>query len=121
MWRRQIAATAVIAFLACVAETASAARTTDHVGTWSCVVWGHPDFGDERVLLNFAPEGVARLARVEEADVPSWSGRLRLMRQHAFPPARYMRDVYAPASLAPLWMLYLRRIVSGSRRWLSRS
>lgn len=26
------------------------------------------------MLLNFAPEGVARLARVEEENVPSWSG-----------------------------------------------
>ena len=44
-------------------------------------MWGHPDFGDERVLLNFAPEGVARLARVEEADVPSWSGLIPWVEQ----------------------------------------
>jgi hypothetical protein len=38
------------------------------------VVWGHPDFGDERVLFNFAPQGIARLARIEEDAVPAWSG-----------------------------------------------
>ena len=74
MWRRQLAATVLIASLACAVESASAARTTDPVGTWSCVVWGHPEFGDERVLFNFAPQGIARLARIEPEAVPSWSG-----------------------------------------------
>lgn len=37
-------------------------------------MWGHPDFGDERVLFNFAPQGVARLARIEDAAVPAWTG-----------------------------------------------
>jgi hypothetical protein len=46
----------------------------DPIGTWSCVVWGHPEFGDERVLLNFDAAGVARLARIENDAVPSWSG-----------------------------------------------
>jgi hypothetical protein len=62
----------LIACLACASQSASAA--IDPVGTWSCVVWGHPDFGDERVLFNFAPEGVARLARIEADAVPAWSG-----------------------------------------------
>jgi hypothetical protein len=64
----------LVATLLVGAETAHAARGTVPVGTWSCVVWGHPEFGDERVLLNFAPQGVARLARVESAAVPAWSG-----------------------------------------------
>jgi hypothetical protein len=56
-------------------DVASAARgSVDPIGTWSCVVWGHPDFGDERVLLSFAPQGLARLARVENDAVPAWSG-----------------------------------------------
>lgn len=37
-------------------------------------MWGHPEFGDERVLLNFDAGGVARLARVENDAVPAWSG-----------------------------------------------
>lgn len=51
--------------------------------------------------------------------VDGWTRRLRLARQHLFPPASYMRTVYAPASDAPLWRLYLRRILRGSRRWLA--
>ena len=54
-------------------------------------------------------------------NVRSWTGRWRLARQHAFPPGGYMRDVYAPSSTAPLWLLYALRIARGSRKWLSRS
>jgi len=72
---RQLAATVLVACIALLGETATAARATiDPVGTWSCVVWGHPDFGDERVLFSFAPQGVARLARIESAATPAWSG-----------------------------------------------
>jgi hypothetical protein len=71
MWRY---VAALVAAAAADAEPAHAARGVDPIGTWSCVVWGHPEFGDERVLLNFAPEGVARLARIESSIVPSWNG-----------------------------------------------
>lgn len=74
MWRRQIAAAVLVVSLACAGEAAVAARGIDPVGTWSCVVWGHPDFGDERMLFNFAPQGVARLARIEGDATPAWSG-----------------------------------------------
>lgn len=61
--------------LAIASQAASAARgLIDPIGTWSCVIWGHPEFGDERVLLNFAASGVARLARVDNDAVPAWSG-----------------------------------------------
>jgi hypothetical protein len=74
---RPASTVASAALTACLALTgaANAARgVVDPVGTWSCVVWGHPEFGDERVLLNFDTQGVARLARVENDAVPSWSG-----------------------------------------------
>jgi hypothetical protein len=51
----------------------------------------------------------------------SWSARCRLARQHLFPSASYMRGVYAPASSAPLALLYARRAWRGARRWLARS
>lgn len=73
MWR-SVAATIVVAWLVVTGEAAHAARGTEPIGTWSCVVWGHPEFGDERVLLNFAPQGIARLARIENEAVPAWSG-----------------------------------------------
>jgi hypothetical protein len=55
---------------------ADAARGTDvdPVGTWSCVLYGHPAFGDERVLLHLAPDGAARLARVDDDKVAPWLG-----------------------------------------------
>jgi len=52
--------------------------------------------------------------------LPTWGQRWRLMYAHAFPSADYMREVYAPASGLPLPLLYLRRILEGSRRWLAR-
>jgi hypothetical protein len=75
VWCRGLVAALVAAGFALGAETANGARgAVDPVGTWSCVVWGHPDFGDERVLFDFTPQGVARLARIETAAVPAWSG-----------------------------------------------
>jgi hypothetical protein len=51
----------------------------------------------------------------------SWRDRWHLVRQHAFPPSAYMREVYAPASHRPLMMLYARRMVRGAKRWLARA
>ena len=70
---RKLAATILTVCFACAGEIADAA-TIDPVGTWSCVVWGHPDFGDERMLFNFGQQGVARLARLESEATPAWSG-----------------------------------------------
>jgi len=65
----------VAALAAAEWDVARAARgTIDPIGTWSCVVWGHPEFGDERVLLNLDPAGIARFARLENEAVPAWSG-----------------------------------------------
>lgn len=52
--------------------------------------------------------------------LPGWSARCRLMSQHLFPSARYMRRTYAPASRLPLPVLYVRRAWHGARRWLVR-
>jgi len=51
--------------------------------------------------------------------LPAWTDRVRLVREYAFPPKRYMREVYAPATATPLLWLYLRRMVFGARRWLA--
>ena len=53
--------------------------------------------------------------------MPSWSHRWRLVKDYAFPPVQYMREVYAPSSASPLAWLYLRRMVFGARRWLVHS
>ena len=44
VWPRHVVAAIVAAGFALAAETGNAARgAVDPVGTWSCVVWGHPD------------------------------------------------------------------------------
>ena len=53
--------------------------------------------------------------------LPSWTDRCRLVCQHLFPSAHYMRDTYAPSSSAPLAVLYARRALRGARRWLARA
>ena len=53
--------------------------------------------------------------------LPSWRDRGVLIYEHLFPPRSYMRGVYAPASRAPLPVLYLRRVVRGAWRWLGRA
>ena len=53
--------------------------------------------------------------------LPGWRLRLRLARQHLLPPAAYMRQVYAPASRAPLAVLYTVRAMKGARRWFART
>lgn len=45
----------------------------DPVGTWRCVVYGHPTFGAERVVLSFAPDQSTRIARSSEGGSPTWS------------------------------------------------
>lgn len=52
--------------------------------------------------------------------LPSWRDRARLVGQHVFPAADYMRRSYAPASSAPLAFLYLRRAVAGAWKWIAR-
>jgi hypothetical protein len=52
--------------------------------------------------------------------LPRWRDRWRLVREHAFPPAAYMRGVYAPSTAAPLPLLYARRLLRGGRKWLKR-
>jgi hypothetical protein len=52
--------------------------------------------------------------------MPSWKARARLARQHVLPPARYMRDVYAPGSALPVAILYVQRAWRGARRWMAK-
>lgn len=52
--------------------------------------------------------------------LPTWGDRRRLLSEHLFPPASYMRQVYAPASRAPLALLYGWRALRGAWRWVAR-
>jgi hypothetical protein len=76
--------------------------------------------GRERSAAYLEPQPhVVRVYRDLQA-LPRWTERWRLMRQHLFPPARYMRTVYAPSSHAPLPLLYAVRAVRGARKWIGR-
>jgi hypothetical protein len=62
---------------ACFSDGAEAARRAaaiEPAGTWTCVLYGHPAFGDERVLLHFAASGAVRLARLDDDKATSWNG-----------------------------------------------
>jgi hypothetical protein len=74
-------------------------------------------------LPAYAVPGGRHVARVwsDIRAMPSWIDAARLVYQHVLPPRRYMREVYAPASRAPLPALYAQRVWRGARRWLARS
>lgn len=46
----------------------------DHVGAWSCVLFGNPALGDERMLIAFDPSGVTSIARAHDAGLSGWVG-----------------------------------------------
>jgi hypothetical protein len=49
-----------------------------------------------------------------------WADRVRLVREHVFPPASYMRQKYPASSRLWLPALYARRAIAGARRWFRR-
>jgi Uncharacterised nucleotidyltransferase len=46
-----------------------------------------------------------------------WRDRSRFLREHLFPPARYMAHRYGTTSPAVLPLLYIRRILTGAGKW----
>jgi hypothetical protein len=60
------------------------------------------------------------LLRSDLRTLPDWGSRLGLLREHLFPPRRYMKSLYrqCPAPLLPL--AYCHRIVRGAPKWLKR-
>ena len=49
--------------------------------------------------------------------LPTWGKRLRLVREHLFPPADYMLGSYPGSTRLQLPALYLLRIARGARSW----
>jgi hypothetical protein len=47
----------------------------------------------------------------------SWSDRMRLIREHAFPPAAFIQQRYGTSSRWLLPALYIHRLVSGASKW----
>jgi hypothetical protein len=84
-------------------------------------VWEHPRWrsaGKEPSAGYLAPRRRVDAVADDLRALSTWTARWRLAREHLFPPSSYMRDVYAPASRAPLAYLYVRRLVLGARKWL---
>lgn len=50
-----------------------------------------------------------------------WRPRLKLLREHLFPPRAYMREVYGVSSPALLPLLYVWRFARGAGPWCRRS
>ncbi len=55
---------------------------------------------------------------LSDLSVLDWRSRLRLLREHAFPPAAFIRTRYRRHRRWPLAALYLHRLVSGAARWV---
>lgn len=83
----------------------------------------------ERALSDAAPDEPSRVyleRTVRKRDVlvqdlatlSSWRSRLRLIREHVFPPAAFIRHKYGTHSRWPLPALYLHRLVTGAIRWV---
>lgn len=49
----------------------------DPVGMWSCVLYGNPQLGDERLLLNFAPDQMLRMGRTGDGGTAAWASSTR--------------------------------------------
>jgi hypothetical protein len=69
---KPIAERLFIALAALGAPTLADARL-DPVGTWSCLIYGPPSLGDERVLFQIEPDGSAEIARLEKTDTRGWA------------------------------------------------
>lgn len=80
----------------------------------------------EEVLLALTSKGAAELSEAhlrtgrihhlltEIRSLPSWRDRVRLLKEHLFPPMDYMFKKYSVSSRAWLPMLYLKRGVHGA-------
>jgi hypothetical protein len=77
--------------------------------------------GTDRSALYLERQRHVRRVYWDLQALPGWTARLRLVRQHLFPPRQYMRTVYAPASHAPLPVLYAVRALRGARKWMART
>lgn len=50
-----------------------AAERIEPVGTWRCVLYGHPALGDERVLMQIDPDGGTSIVRLSAETGGRWS------------------------------------------------
>ena len=82
-----------------------------------------PSAEEHGALTSVYLNGDVRKVDLLAADLralPDWRSRLRLIREHLFPPADYIFAVSGRSHPALLPALYLRRIVRGSLAWFRR-
>ena len=66
-------------------------------------------------------EGLLNRRQVLASDLAalgSWRARLRLIREHAFPPAAFIRERYGVKSSLLLPALYVHRLLTGAHKWV---
>lgn len=93
--RRVLALATVSAALAVAPAAAARHKLLDPIGTWSCVIYGHPDLGEERIALNFAVDGTVNAARDDGNRSAEWAPLSAWTRQDAelrFTDARSGRE-----------------------------
>ena len=84
---------------------------------------GGPDAHNSEAATAAFLDGRSRRIDILRSDLRAlsrWGDRVRLLKEHAFPSAAYMRSKYAVSHRAWLPLLYGRRIVAGGWRWLRR-
>ena len=52
--------------------------------------------------------------------LPDWPARMRLVREHLFPPRAYMRRLYADWNATMLPIAYVHRLLRGGPKWFRR-
>jgi hypothetical protein len=81
-----------------------------------------PRAGDREEASAQFLSGALSQAEILRSDLTSlgWRRGLTLLREHLFPPADYMRSLYAGWPTVLLPAAYLHRIVNGAPKWLRR-
>ena len=73
--------------------------------------------GESEPTAAFLHPGWRRIdiLRSDLRSVGGWTGKMRLIGEHLFPPAAYLRSRYGPRT--PLAIAYLDRVVTGVAKW----
>lgn len=94
----------------------------DHLGAWSCVLYGDPAFGDERLQLRFGPDGTTRQARPSKDEARPWAPLSRWQIQNGdlvFEDSRTGREFKGDLSRTTLGGEWRMRMLVGGW-WCSR-
>lgn len=105
-WERRVRAVCLESLMR-AAETFDTPRPQDIVGNASHRAGHEPSAG----YLN-PPRSRVGAVWTDIRALPSWSARLALLREYVLPPAKYMREIYAPGSASPIVWLYAKRAVT---------